>query len=103
MMKLYLLFFSVLIPFLSSSQNLLVNGSFEEENTCTEYHVECAPEGWISSSSGFNNYIKSQGLSFNGDHCMMIEAGRTRNKYQRTYIRTPLLCSLRAGKQYRFE
>ena len=103
MMKLYLLFFSVLIPFLSSSQNLLVNGSFEEENTCTEYHVECAPEGWISSSSGFSNYIKSPALSYNGDHCMIIEAGRTRNKYQRTYIRTQLLCSLRAGKQYRFE
>lgn len=85
------------------SQNLLVNGGFEEENICTEYKVNCAPEGWISTSNGFSNYFKEGIRAYNGTHCMAVEAGRTRNKYQRTYIRSQLLCRLRKGNRYRLE
>jgi outer membrane protein OmpA-like peptidoglycan-associated protein len=85
------------------SQNLLANGSFEDENTCTEYQVNCSPEAWISSGNGFSNYFKDPHLAFDGSHCMTIEAGKTRNKYQRTFIRSQLLCSLVKGNQYKFE
>jgi hypothetical protein len=29
------------------AQNLLLNGDFEEENICSEYKVNCAPEAWL--------------------------------------------------------
>lgn len=84
----------------SSAQSLFVNGGFEEENICTEYKVNCAPEGWISNSNNFSNYFKGRHLAHSGSHCMGFEAGKTRNKYQRSHIRTQLLCALRKGKKY---
>jgi outer membrane protein OmpA-like peptidoglycan-associated protein len=82
------------------SQNLLVNGGFEEENICTEYKVNCAPEIWFSSSDGFNNYFKEPGRAYEGTHCMAIQAGHYRKPFQRTFICTQLLCGLRKGNQY---
>ena len=87
----------------SFSQSLLVNGGFEEENICTEYHVNCAPEGWISSGDGFNNYFKSAGRAHRGEHCMAIEAGFSFKSFQRTFIRTRLVCGLRKDHQYLLE
>jgi outer membrane protein OmpA-like peptidoglycan-associated protein len=100
--------FLVLVIFLffsgfSFSQNLLVNGGFEEENICLEYHVNCAPEGWISSGDAFNNYFKSAGRAHRGQHCMAIEAGFSFRSYQRTFIRSRLVCGLRKGHQYLLE
>ena len=102
-MKLFfiiLLFFS---PVLCISQNLIANGGFEDENICTEYKVACAPESWLGNTGGFKNYINDPQFAFSGNYCLAIEAGRTRNKYQRTYTRTQLLCNLRNGKQYRLD
>lgn len=31
-------------------QNFLANGSFENVNTCTEYHAHCAPAAWFTVS-----------------------------------------------------
>jgi outer membrane protein OmpA-like peptidoglycan-associated protein len=87
----------------STAQSLLVNGGFEEENICTEYQVNCAPEGWISTSSGFDNYFKEQGRAFEGFHCVAIEAGVTNKKFNRTYFRSRLLCGLRKGNKYLVE
>ncbi len=101
--KSLILFFLILITKSLGAQSLLVNGSFEEENICTEYQVNCAPEGWISTIDGFNNYFKDARGSYHGIHCMSIEAGRTRNKFKRTYIRSQLLCGLRKGNKYRLE
>ncbi|MFI5128495.1 MAG: OmpA family protein [Chitinophagales bacterium] len=100
----YLLIFSLLLPSsLLFSQNLLVNGGFEEENICTEYGVNCSPEGWISSGDAFNIYFKDPGRAFKGSHCVAIEAGFSYKSFQRTFLRTRLICGLRKGHQYRLE
>src|SRR5262245_9835293 len=95
--------FLLLLPSVSFSQNLLANGSFEEENICLEYHVNCAPEAWISSGDAFANYFKMPNRAYKGVHCMAIEAGFSGRSYQRTFIRTRLLCGLRKNHQYKLE
>lgn len=85
----------------ASARQLLVNGGFEDENICTEYNVNCAPEAWISNSSGFNNYFKDRNRAHSGEHCMAVEAGHSRKPYQRTFIRSQLVCALRKGSRYR--
>ena len=49
--------FVLLFPIYVFSQNLLVNPGFEEENICSEYKVNCAPEGWIYSVPSFIYYF----------------------------------------------
>ena len=102
-MKLYFFLNFLLFSLLSSAQNLLINGSFEDENICTEYHEPCAPEGWFGNTGGFKNYFVDSGSAFDGSHYLAIEAGRTRNKFQRSYTRTQLLCNLRQGNKYRVQ
>jgi outer membrane protein OmpA-like peptidoglycan-associated protein len=92
-----------LLPGYSFSQNLLVNGGFEEENICTEYGVNCAPEGWISSGDAFNNYFKDAKRAYKGGHCIVIEAGFSYKSFQRSFFRSRLVCGLRKGHQYRLE
>src|SRR5947208_16501349 len=99
-MRLFFLFLPSLFFNRALSQNLLVNGGFEDENICTEYHVNCAPEGWISTGNTYNNFFKIPGIAHSGQHCVAIEAGNTRIRYMRTYIRTQLLCKLRKGNTY---
>ncbi len=100
-------YFALLISFLSSlksiSQNLLVNGGFEDENICTEYKINCAPEAWISTGNAFSNYFKNPLHAYQGKHCITVEAGVTDRKYLRTFFRSRLLCGLRNGKKYRVE
>jgi len=99
----FLLIFSLVLPSSSFSQSLLANGGFEEENICLEYHVNCAPEAWISSGDAFANYFKNAGRAYRGEHCIAIEAGFSYKSFQRTFIRSRLLCGLRKGHQYRLE
>jgi outer membrane protein OmpA-like peptidoglycan-associated protein len=99
-------FFFIFLSFIfnsSFSQNLLVNGGFEDENICTEFHINCAPEGWISTADTYNNFFKIPGLAHSGLHCVAIEAGHSKKQFTRTYIRTQLLCRLRKGNKYRIE
>src|SRR6186997_2174121 len=43
-----ILFFLLSFPaFIIAQSNLLLNGSFEDINTCTEYKAECGVEGWF--------------------------------------------------------
>jgi outer membrane protein OmpA-like peptidoglycan-associated protein len=93
----------LLLPECSFSQNLLVNSGFEEENTCTEYRVNCAPEGWITNRDGFSNYFKSAKRAHGGEHLLAIEAGFTGKNFNRTFVRSPLLCGLRKDHRYRVE
>jgi outer membrane protein OmpA-like peptidoglycan-associated protein len=102
-MKSFLLFFFLSISIFSFAQDLLVNGDFEGENICTEFHVNCSPEGWISTSDAFNNFFKVPGLAHSGEHCVTIEAGNSKKQYNRSYLRTQLLCQLRRGNRYRLE
>lgn len=102
-MKFSALLISFLFILKSLSQNLLVNGGFEEENICTEYKINCAPEAWISTGNAFSNYFKNPQHAYQGKHCIAFEAGVTDKKYLRTFFRSRLLCGLRKGKKYRVE
>jgi outer membrane protein OmpA-like peptidoglycan-associated protein len=85
------------------SQSLLVNGGFEEPNVCTEFNVECAPEGWISSNNGFTIYFKDAKRSHESFTCMAIEAGNFHGAFYRTLIRSQLLCGMRKDARYKLE
>lgn len=91
---------TVFIIFLSSydcfSQNLIANGSFEDENVCTEYHVKCAPEAWMTASPFLPLYggKSNKGVAF--------EIFNTSVPNTRKYIQTKLLCPLIKDKKYRF-
>ena len=102
-MRFFLLIFFCFISGHIFSQNLLVNGGFEDENVCTEFHVNCAPEGWISTADTYDNFFKIPGLAHRGQHCVAIEAGHSKKQFSRTYVRSQLLCRLRSGNRYRLE
>lgn len=93
----------ILFPSNSFSQSLLLNGNFEEENICTEYKVNCAPEAWLTNDDVFNNYFKNAGRAYEGLHCMSLEAGHVKKYYKRTFIRSQLLCPLKKENKYRIE
>lgn len=103
MTRLFIFVFPFFIVHFSFSQSLLVNGGFEDENICTEFHVNCAPEGWISTADTYNNFFKIPWLAHSGQHCVAIEAGDSKKQFNRTYIRTQLLCRLRKGSKYKIE
>lgn len=83
------------------SQNLVSNGSFEDENICTEYTKNCAPEAWICSSLTANYYFDIGSWAFEGKHFVGLIAGSNRKASVRSFIRSRLLCGLRKGNQYR--
>jgi outer membrane protein OmpA-like peptidoglycan-associated protein len=99
-------FGTILFALVSSfcwSQSLVANGGFEEENICTEYNINCAPEAWVSTGNTYTNFFKVAGVAHSGRHCVAIEAGNSRIRYMRTFIRTQLLCNLRPGNKYKLE
>jgi len=102
MKSLFFIFYISIFNY-SFSQNLLANGGFEDENICMEFHVNCSPEAWISTSDAYNNFFKAQGIAHSGQHCVAIEAGRSKKNFNRSYIRTQLLCRLHKDKKYRIE
>jgi len=102
-MKSRFIILSILSCNFSFSQNLLVNGGFEDENICTEFHINCAPEGWISTADTYRNFYKIPGLAHSGLHCIALEAGSSKKQFTRTYVRTQLLCRLRKGSNYKIE
>ncbi|MCG2617262.1 OmpA family protein [Terrimonas sp. NA20] len=85
------------------SQNLLANGGMEDINICTEYTKECAPEAWMSSASGFVNFFRDAKRAHSGLNCMAIEAAHFQKKYNRTFLRSRLICGLRKGSKYQLE
>lgn len=92
-----------IFPFHCFGQNLLVNGDFEDENICTEYKVNCAPEGWIYTVPSFNYYFKDATLAHSGLHFIALIAGHATKPFYRTYVRNRLLCGLRKGNRYRLQ
>lgn len=102
-MKFFATILFSLISLFSFSQSLVVNGGFEDENICTEYNINCAPEGWISTGNTYANFFKVAGIAHTGAHCVAIEAGNSVIHYLRTYIRTQLLCNMRPGNKYKLE
>lgn len=78
------------------SQNLIANGSFEDENVCTEFNAKCTPEAWMTASPCIPLY---QGKS---NKSIAFEIFNTSVPNTRKYIQTKLLCPLIKDKRYRF-
>ena len=90
----------LLVPLVSFSQDLLLNGGFEEENICSEYSVNCAPEAWIYTVPSFTYYFKDLELAHSGEHFIALIAGHAKKPYYRSFVRSRLLCGLRKGQTY---
>lgn len=95
----------LMLPGYSFEQtNLLVNGGFEDINTCTEYNSECGVEGWFYLAD-----VKAQMLE-NTDTMKTLGKNSfgifTNWRYYTDFtpvIGTLLPCSLQKGKQYIFK
>jgi outer membrane protein OmpA-like peptidoglycan-associated protein len=90
----------LLLPFTGFSQNLIPNGGFEDENICTEYQKNCAPEAWIATSLYANYYFNDE-HAHQGSHFAGLTVGSTRAQGMRNFLRTQLLCALRKDHQYK--
>jgi hypothetical protein len=73
--RLLLLVQLTLLVLHSPAQNLVPNGSMEDENICTEYLKNCAPEGWIVSSLQSNFYFNDPAAAYHGQHFIGLPAG----------------------------
>jgi outer membrane protein OmpA-like peptidoglycan-associated protein len=99
-----LVFFLLLSARDLRAQNLLMNGSFEDENICTEFNKNCAPEGWISTSLKSDYYFEDAKNAHEGIHFLgLMVTGDIYTPKPHNYVRSRLLCGLRAGAHYRFE
>jgi outer membrane protein OmpA-like peptidoglycan-associated protein len=106
-MKTIFLYCLLLVAYQNSyAQNLLANGGFEDENICTEYKQNCAPEAWIATSLFANYYFdatQERAVSAHeGTHYVGLTAGNLSKKGERNFVRARLLCGLQAGHQYKF-
>lgn len=90
-------FFPLLLP----AQNLLMNGGFEEENICSEYSKNCAPEGWISTSLYADYYFDDESNASEGRHFVGLVLPRVEQQVAKHFLRSRLLCGLRKGAQYK--
>jgi outer membrane protein OmpA-like peptidoglycan-associated protein len=92
-------------PFcLYAQTDLLLNGGFEDINTCTEYNAECGVEGWFYLKDVkirmLANEKDSVGLGKNSFGIFYNWAGYTNFS---PVIGTILPCGLQAGKKYTFK
>ena len=99
-----ILFFLICFcPLFLPAQNLLMNGSFEEENICQEYAKNCAPEGWISTSLYSDYYFDDKPHAYNGAHFIGLILANAEKPMVRNYLRSRLLCGLRKGAAYKLD
>jgi len=89
----------------AGGQSLLINGSFEDENTCTEYHANCAPAGWesLNNMGGQARYGLDPSSNLpDGTHFLSL-CMQPSGLAPRSYAETRLLCPLKAGKEYQLD
>lgn len=98
-----LLLLMFLTPSVPYAQNLLMNGDFEEENICTEYEKNCAPEGWISTSLYADYYFDDDAHAYEGRHFTGLILARKERPAVRNFLRSRLLCGLRKEAKYKLE
>jgi outer membrane protein OmpA-like peptidoglycan-associated protein len=80
-----------------------MNGGFEEENICSEYQKNCAPEGWISTSLYADYYFDDAANASQGQHFIGLVLSDASRLNGRNFIRSRLLCGLRKGAQYKLD
>jgi len=100
-----LAFLFLFVSSIASAQNLLMNGSFEDENICPEYIQNCAPEGWISTSLWGDYFFIDPKEAYDGSSFVGIMFSKGPGKDTKAYkfVRSRLLCGLRSGAQYKLE
>lgn len=101
--KPFLFFLLFILPVFAGAQNLLMNGDFEEENICTEYQKNCAPEGWISTSLWGDYYFDDAPHAYSRQHFVGLILSPADVPAARNFLRSRLLCGLRKGAQYKLE
>lgn len=84
-------------------QGLVVNGNFEDRNTCVEFLSGCAPEAWFRfpyvKLQPSNNARVAEGMH----HESLVMEHRTKGIPGRTFLYTRLVCPTEPGKTYRFK
>jgi len=80
-----------------------MNGDFEEENICTEYEKNCAPEGWISTSLWGDYYFDDAPHAYKNQHFVGLILAPSDVPGARNFLRSRLLCGLRKGAQYQVQ
>ena len=83
----------------SNAQNLLANGNFDDKNICIEFRAGCAPEAWFRVPLTPQVVIAEPGNKY----VSVIMENISNPVVDRSFIYTRLLCSLDAGKKYRFK
>ena len=78
----------------------MANGSFEDQNVCTEYDKNCSPEGWIISSLQSQFYFDDDKNAWEGKHFVGLVAGMNGRYGSRNFISTQLLCGMRKDAWY---
>ncbi len=86
----------------SYSQNLLPNPGFEDINNCTEYHADCAPEGWFYLLPTTNPLVKERVVPkpLLGHNLLLLPIYDL-TKSNRPLVYTMLTCPLIKGNQYK--
>ncbi len=101
--RVILIFLFIVSVRAATAQNLLANGSFEDENICTEYIKNCAPEAWIATSLTSNYYFLEPQWAEHGIHFVGVIVGHLTTPVVRNFVCSRLLCGLRKDKTYRVE
>lgn len=95
-----LLSFCLLISLSSSAQNLVINGSFEDPNVCSEIHQFCSPSAWFYIKNHPQGYGLNPVIQPSDGKCLLQLYAVNAVTGKRTYWETMLLCSLVKGKEY---
>jgi outer membrane protein OmpA-like peptidoglycan-associated protein len=83
------------------AQELIINGSFDEENICTEYTMPCSPAAWQSAAHFPFGYQRAVVKPFKGAHYLPMVVEDVGVLNFRTYWQTRLKCSMQKGAVYK--
>jgi len=78
------------------SQNLILNGNFEDINICSEHLAPCSPEAWRQTSTLIAENFENDGNHYSG---FVVFNSSVRNL--RGYLQSRLSDKLHVGKRYR--
>jgi len=86
-----------------NAQNLFANPGFEDINTCTEYHMQCAPEGWFNVNPVTNPLVQAVAVPepLLGTNLLLVPVANVLTPAVRPYVYTMFLCPLEKEKRYK--
>jgi len=88
--------------FAASSQNLIINGAFEDGNTCQEFNLPCGPSAWVTLPVKTKVVFYGTENKKATNHHFGLILENIKNPFNgRTYIETMLCEPLVPGQRYR--